>query len=465
MKRETFFKLPKSRIHSENVQKSEQILGYFVGPCLVYMAHCILGGSYLTQFYTDVLGLSGSILTMMPLFSKLLCAVTSFCIGRLIDRTRTSQGKGRPWILASGVLLTVSGILLYAVPQSSPTIRILWVILSYNLFFDLALAIYSLSHSLMVPLSTRDVKQRDSLSMLTSMGTSMIPGMLATIIMPILIGKIGVGADAQSSWLFLMGLLSVIAIPATLIEYFFTLERVTASAPSCASAAETISFQKQFAACLQDPKWVMIISFTLVLNFCNGLSTNSMLYYCNWVLGDSVESGITNQLLVNMIGQAPMGFGIAILWPLVKKFGKRNVTLAGFTMAAAGSLLILCNPNNMILVLIGLLIRSTGSLPTYVMASFLAEAMDSVEQRSGFRVDGFSASVNSICQTVIGGLAQTLLLGGINTLGYIVPESTAQVITQPVAVQTFFAWCFAGISMLGLLLGAVIMFFYRENDR
>ena len=49
----------------------------------------------------------------MPLLSKLLGSVISIFIGRLIDHTRTSQGKARPWILFSGPLLAVCGILLY----------------------------------------------------------------------------------------------------------------------------------------------------------------------------------------------------------------------------------------------------------------------------------------------------------------------------------------------------------------
>ena len=450
-----------SRIRSENTQKSEQILGYFLGPCFVYMMYTGIAGTYLTQFYTDVLGLAGGLLTMMPLVSKLLSSVTSFIIGRMIDRTRTSQGKARPWILASGILLAVCGVLLYAVPQASYEVQIVWIVVSYNLFFSLAFAVYSLSHSLMVPLSTRDTKQRDSLAMLTSTGTAMIPGMLATIIMPLLISRIGVGIAAQGSWLTIMSILSIIAIPATLVEYYFTKERVTAQADSSAAKEDAIPFGKQIRACFRDKYWVMIIVFTLVLHLCNGLTTNSMLYYCNWVLGNSVESGAGKQILVNMIGQAPMGIGVVILWPLVRKFGKRKVTVVGFAMAAIGALVVLLADNNMIAVLGGLLVKSTGALPTYVMAALLAEALDHVELKNGFRADGFSASVNSIIQTVVVGLAQTLLLAGIKAFGYIVPDSTTQIITQPDAVQNFFSWCFAGIPMTGYAMCAVIMAFYK----
>lgn len=456
-------KLFNSRINTKDTQKREQILGYFLGPCLVYMVYTGIAGTYLTQFYTDVLGLSGGLLTMMPLVSKIVSGIASFIIGRMIDRTRTSQGKARPWILASGILLTVCGILLYAVPRASYRIQIAWVVISYNLFFGLAFSIYSLSHSLMAPLSTRNTKQRDTLAMLTSTGTSMIPGMLATIIMPLLISKIGVGANAQGSWITIMGILSILAIPATLIEYYFTIERVTAESDQ--KESETVSFGKQIKACFRDKYWVMIVVFTLILHLCNNLSSSSMLYYCNWVLGSSVESGASKQILVNMIGQAPMGFGVAILWPLVRKFGKRKVTIIGFSIAAIGSLLVLLNADNLTIVLVCLFLKSTGAVPTYIMASLLAEALDHVEWKNRFRADGFSASINSIIQTVVMGLAQTLLLAGINAFGYIAPESTSQILAQPESVQTFFSWCFAGLPMIGYGICAVIMFFYNIEEK
>lgn len=450
-----------SRIHSENTQKSEQILGYFLGPCLVYMMYTGIAGTYLTQFYTDVLGLAGSFLTMMPLVSKVLSSVISVFIGRLIDKTRTSQGKARPWILGSGLLLAVCGILLYTVPRASYEIQIAWVVISYNLFFSLAFSTYSLSHSLMVPLSTRDTRQRDSLAMLTSTGTAMIPGMLTTIIMPLLVKAIGVGTGAQGAWITVMGMLSLLAIPATLIEYYFTRERVT----STDAGKEAVSFGKQISACFRDPYWLMVIGFTLILHLGTNLSSQSMLYYCNWVLGNSIDAGAVKQILVNMIGQAPMGFGVVILWPLVRKFGKRKVTVIGFSVAALGSLAVLLAKDSMSIVLAGLFIKSIGALPTYVMAALLAEALDHVEQTCGFRADGFSASVNSIILTVVQGISQTILLAGINALGYVAPASTAQVINQPDGIQIFFRWCFAGFPMIGYIICAVIMIFYHYEKK
>ena len=451
-----------SKISSANTQKSEMWLGYFFGPCLVYMAYYAIAGTYLTQFYTDVLGMSGMILTMMPVISKVIDAITNIIMGRIIDKTRTRQGKARPWVLVSGVFMAICGVLLYTVPNWNPGVQIVWVVVSYNLFFAFAFTIYNMSHALMVPLSTRNTKQRDGLAMLTSTGTSMLPGLLVTIILPIMINAIGVGSAAQSRWMLVMGILSMLAIPATLVEYYFTKERVTEEGMNedGDNEGETVPFMEQLKACFSDKYWVMIMSFWGIYQLFQFLSTNSMLYYCNWVLGNSVESGTGMQVLVNAIGQAPLGLGIFVLWPLVRKFGKRWVMQIGFVMAAIGCGIILLNPGKLSVVLIGLVIKSFGMLPTYVVSAQLAEALDHIEWKNGFRADGFSASVNSILITVMAGVGQSIIIGGINHFGYIAPSSNTEMITQPVAMQSFFNWCFVGIPMIGLLLGAFIMTFY-----
>ena len=446
-----------SRIKSANTQKSELLLGYFAGPCLLYMAYYAIAGTYLTQFYTDVLGLAGGFLIWMPFISKVIDAITNIIMGRIIDKTHTKQGKARPWVLLSGVLIAITGILLYTVPKASYNVQIAWIVVSYNLFFALAFTVYNMSHALMVPLSTRNTKQRDTLALLTSAGTAMIPGVLVTIILPMIINAIGVGSGAQGTWITVMSILSILAIPATLLEYFFTKERVTEDAAVAGEAQETVSFTAQMKACFSDPYWLIAMGIFLVYQIFNFLSTNSMIYYCNWVLGNSVESGTGNQVLVNMIGQAPLGIGLVILWPLVRKFGKRMVMMFGFGMAAIGSLIVLLFPGNMGAVLGGLVIKSFGALPTYLFIAQSAEALDHIEWKNNFRTDGFSASVSSIIVTVAAGIGQSILLGGISRFGYIAPNATTEIINQPEAVRNFFNWCFVGVPMVGFFISSLLM--------
>lgn len=463
------FNSPKldSRIKSANTQTSEKALGYFFGPCFVYMAYYAIAGTYLTQFYTDVLGVTGIFLTMMPVFSKIFDAITNIIMGRIIDKTHTRQGKARPWILISGVMMAVTGVLLYAVPTASMQVQLVWIVISYNLFFALAFTIYNMSHTLMVPLSTRNTKQRDGLAMLTSTGTSMLPGLLVTIILPIMINTIGVGAAAQGAWITVMSILSILAIPATLLEYYFTKERVTEDTIAAGADVKEagVPFIQQMKVCFSDPYWLIVIGFNICFQIFNFLSTNSMIYYSNWVVANSVEGGTGMQVLINAIGQAPLGLGIFILWPLVGKFGKRMVTMIGFGIGAIGSLLVLLTPGNVPMLLLGLVIKSFGALPTYCMAAMLAEALDHIEWKNGYRADGFSASVMSIIITVCGGIGQSIIIGGISAFGYIAPSSTTEIINQPDAMKTFFSWCFVGIPMIGYLIGSLLMLRYDVEEK
>lgn len=451
-----------SKITSANTQKSEMWLGYFFGPCLLYMAYYAIAGTYLTQFYTDVLGIGGLFLTLVPAISKVFDAITNIIMGRIIDKTRTKQGKARPWLLVSGIAIAITGCLLYMVPNASYTVQIVWIVVSYNLFFAFAFTIYNMSHALMVPLSTRNTKQRDGLAMLTSTGTTMLPGLLTTIILPIMIRAFGVGADSQGTWISMMSLLSILAIPATLIEYYFTKERVTEEniSEDGEDKAEVVPFGKQIRACFTNRYWLTIMGFFGLCQLFQFISTNSTLYYCNWVLSNSVDGGTSLQVIVNAIGQAPLGLGIFILWPLVRKFGKRIVAQVGFAIGAVGSLIIMLNPGNLGAVLGGLVIKSFGLLPTYAVMAQIAESLDHIEWKNGFRADGFSASVYSILITVTAGIAQSLILGGVSFFGYISPANTAEIINQPAAVQSFFTWCYAGIPMIGFVIGAVLMTFF-----
>ena len=469
LSRSKLFNSPKmdSRIKSANTKASEIWLGYFAGPMLLYMAYYSIAGAYLTQFYTDVLGLAGGFLTLMPIISKVIDAITNIIMGRIIDKTRTRQGKSRPWVLISGVLIAVTGCLLYAVPRASYQVQIVWIVVSYNLFFAFAFTIYNMSHTLMVPLSTRNTKQRDTLALVQNAGMNMLPGLLTSVIMPFLVATFGVGRAAQGNWMMFMSILSILALPATLLEYFFTKERITEDemAGGKVDDSNAVPFMKQIAACFKDRYWLIIMGFITIYEIANILQTNSMLYYCNWVLADSVDGGKALQASLNALGQAPLGIGVFVLWPLVNKFGKRRVMQVGFVIAALGSLGVLFAGSNFGMVIGCMMLKSVGAIPTMVMAAMMAESLDHVEWKNGYRADGFSSAVRSIIFTVSAGIGQTIILGGIASRGYIVPESSAQIIQQPDAMRSFFSMCFAGAPLFMYIIGAILMFVFDVEKK
>jgi GPH family glycoside/pentoside/hexuronide:cation symporter len=446
-----------SRIVSANVTNSERWLGFFLGPSLVACSMC--GQSYLNVFYTDVLNLhpvaGGLFLSMMPIISKIFASITNIIMGRFINRTKSGHGKARPWILLSGVLLAMSGILLFTVPGNSITIQVIWVTASYSLYHCISFTVYNISNTLLVPLSTRDSKQRDTLAMASSMGV-MIPGTIITVLFPMFFLPY-MGVD-QDKWVLVLSVISLLAFPATIIQYYFTRERVTEESVTFTKETKTHLLSDEIRGCLKSKYWLIIISIITISMLGSNIGNTSLIYYANWVLG-TYSDGVTYTLL-NVVGQAPLGFGILFLWPLVKRFGKRNVMLSGLIFALIGSIVCLLNPTNLVIVLSGLFIRSFGTLSlTYLFLAMIADALDHVEWINGFRCDGFSSSVYNISFSICSGIAVGVfnLLLGIS--GYVAPLEGIPV--QNEAVRGLFVSCVFIVPAVSVLILALLLAFFK----
>ena len=415
-------KLPASRVTSADVTKKEKWLGYLIGPAGALLLNAVLA-TYLNVYYTDVLGLTGLwgglFLTIFPIVSKVLDAVTNVVMGYIIDRTKTKEGKARPWLLLSAPLVTITAILLFTVPEGSDTVKAVWVMISYNLFYSFAYTIFNMSHNLMVPLSTRNGTDRGGLSVFNQITSIMMSGILVALIFPMVIMPI-LGVD-KSKWITLMSVLAILALPLTLIEYFFTKERVTEET-AAVQKKEELTFAQQLKIIFTDKYMVLMYVYFFVYTVGVTLKNLGLVYYCNYVLG-TYNDGIT-QMLVSVIGGVPMGIGIFAVWPLAKKFGKRNVTMVGFILYAIGSLICWLFPTNMVIVLIGQFIKNIGGLPcAYVFMALFADCLDHLEWKKNMRADGAAMSVYNIIAVAMVGIMTGVFNWLLAASGYIKPES------------------------------------------
>ncbi len=415
-----------SRVTSETVTKSEKWLGYLLGPAGALLLNAVLA-TYLNVYYTDVLNLTplwgGVFLTVFPIVSKIIDAITNVVMGQVIDRTKTKEGKARPWLFLSAFLVPVTGILLFTVPESSDAVKAIWVMISYNLFYSFAYTIFNMSHNLMVPLSTRDGTARGGLSVFNQIATIMMSGILVALVFPMVIMPM-IGVD-KSKWITLMTILSILALPLTLLEYFFTKERVTEEAN--ASGEETkLPFVKQLRILFTDKYMVLMYAYFLIYTVGVTLKNLGLVYYCNYVLG-TYNDGVT-QMLVSVIGGIPMGIGIFAVWPLAKKFGKRNVTMVGFILYAAGSLICWLFSHNLVIVLIGQFIKNIGGLPcAYVFMALFADCLDHLEWKKDLRMDGAAMSIYNIIAVAMVGIMTGVFNWMLARAGYLAPITAGSV--------------------------------------
>ncbi len=461
-----------SRVRSQNVTGTEKWLGYLAGPCGALLFNAVMA-TYLNVYYTDVLGLGGLFLVVFPVISKVIDAITNVIMGYVIDRTRTKQGKARPWLLLSAPLVAVTGVLLFVVPSGDDILQIAWVMISYNLYYSVAYTIYNMSHNLMVPLSTRNTAQRGVLAVFNNISTIMMSGIVVALVFPMAV--MPALGTSKGLWIAVMSVLACISLPLVLVEYYFTKERVTAE--SSGQEEKKIPFALQLKAIFTDKYMLLLLGYFLLYTLTSQLKNVALPYYCNYVLG-TYSDGIT-QTLVSVLGGIPMGIGIFAVWPLAKKFGKKNVTAAGFVIYAVGSAVCWMAPTNLPVVLVGQFIKNIGGLPcAYVFMALFADALDNLEWKNGFRCDGIAMSAYSVIITAAAGLVTGIFNGGLWAADYIAPETVEvmpaltdaiqKIITnadgtfsiiynQPEAVTTVFILFFVGLEAVAGLVYAVML--------
>lgn len=461
-----------SRVRSQNVTGTEKWLGYLAGPCGALLFNAVMA-TYLNVYYTDVLGLGGLFLVVFPVISKVIDAITNVIMGYVIDRTRTKQGKARPWLLLSAPLVAVTGVLLFVVPSGNEILQIAWVMISYNLYYSVAYTIYNMSHNLMVPLSTRNTAQRGVLAVFNNISTIMMSGIVVALVFPMAV--MPALGTSKGLWIAVMSVLACISLPLVLVEYYFTKERVTAE--SSGQEEKKIPFALQLKAIFTDKYMLLLLGYFLLYTLTSQLKNVALPYYCNYVLG-TYSDGIT-QTLVSVLGGIPMGIGIFAVWPLAKKFGKKNVTAAGFIIYAVGSAVCWMAPTNLPVVLVGQFIKNIGGLPcAYVFMALFADALDNLEWKNGFRCDGIAMSAYSVIITAAAGLVTGIFNGGLWAADYIAPETVEvmpaltdaiqKIITnadgtfsiiynQPEAVTTVFILFFVGLEAIAGLVYAVML--------
>lgn len=454
-----------SRVHSQNVTGKEKWLGYLLGPCGALLLNAVLA-TYLNVYYTDVLKLAtvwgGAFLVVFPLVSKIIDAITNVIMGYIIDRTKTKQGKARPWLLLSAPLVALTGILLFTVPNAGETVQVIWVMLSYNLFYSFAYTIYNMSHNLMCPLSTRNTIQRGGLSVFNQISTIMMSGIIVALVFPMVVMPL-LGVD-QTKWILVMSVLSILSLPLTLLEYYFTKERVTEE--QSGTEEKKLPFLTQLKIVLTDKYMILMFVYFFIYTLGTSLKNIGLVYYCNYVLG-TYNDGVT-QTMISVIGGIPMGIGIFAVWPLAKKFGKRNVTLAGFILYAIGSAICWAVPTNMAVVLIGQFIKNIGGLPcAYVFMALFADGLDHLEWKSGVRSDGVAMSIYNILAVATVGVATSLFNALISKAGYVAPKLVDGVTVaaeQSQAVKNMITFSFVGLETItGVILAVLLIFLTVEK--
>lgn len=461
MKMDKFFNnsLVRTKVTSANVKAKEALLGYFLGPFCAFISNAIFS-AYLNRYYSDVIGWTdtsrfGMFSAMLPIISVIFVIMGNLVVGRFIDNTRTTQGKARPYMLISAPLVVIAIALLFITPKnSSPLIQIIWISISYNLYYAVAYPLFYTAHSSMVALSTRNSNHRGMLATFSNASGVAAVGIGASVVVPMFLQKslfveengIIDTVASYNNWRVLMIILCIITFSAIILEYYFTRERVTEENIKLDIKEERIPIKQQLKACISSSYWWIIILYFLLFQFGGLVKSGSMSYYCRWMFdGVTTEASAGSAMgMLGLIGGIPTAIGMVLAWPIANKLGKKRAVSIGLIISVLGGLVSFIDVHNFMIVCIGIILKGIGSIPAmYVTLALLSDVLDHLEAKNGFRSDGFTMSVYGAIMVGMTGLGNGIINILLTLSGY---NATATI--QNSNVQTMLVVCFLGVELV-----------------
>ena len=429
-------KLPPTRITSSNVKIQEMLFGYLAAPFCAMISNAVFG-SYLNRYYVDVLGWTrfGVFATLLPMISSIVVILGNLMVGQWIDNTRTKAGKARPYLLISIPLVAVAMILMFMTPTAAAApYQMIWIAVTYNLYYALAYPCYYTAHSSLVSLSTRNANQRGLLATLSNASTVAAAGVGASIIAPILLqplmfvsGPNGIDVVASyANWRIISIAFALLSAVGIILEYFFTRERITEEALALNLKEEKIPMKKHIEACTKDKYWWLVILFILVFQFGQLCKNSSMSFYSRWMFDSVVNSANPESAsaaimsTLGLVGGLPAALGMFVAWPLANKLGKKRSIVIGLVIAAVGGLVAFINVNSFPIVCTAVVLKGIGIIPAqYVMLALISDILDHLEAKNGFRSDGFTMSLYSSIMVGLGGLGMGIINAMLTFSGYV----------------------------------------------
>lgn len=481
-----------SRITSANTTKKEMWLGYVIGPYGMMVGQSIVN-SYFNQYLTDIIGFTinraawiATFMVLFPVLSKLLDAITNLVMAKVIDSTTCRQGKVRPWMLISAPFVALSIILMFWIPVSSPVAQAVWVVVSYNLYYCVTYTMWNMSKELSSALSTRNINQRRNNAMAARITGQVGTGMIS-IVFPMILSAVcaAVNGNNAQGYFIAMSTVAIIGVPLAFVQYFYTRERVTEERrnqlgiqndedTAAAAAQKEVPMMEQLKACLKSKYWIMFVLIMLVTEIITNMRNISLVYYAGWVVrGNAYGQFGEIQAKFQMIAMSPMGPGILLLLPLMRKFGRRVCIWAGALLNIAGSTMAYMMAGSSTMIYAGSALAAIGNIAfAYVITSYMGDVIDHVEWKTKVRSDGLTGGFTSASMMFAVGIAQGLFNLGLMLTGYAQPQEigmSAEGIRlfadQPAAAVSWINMAYQGSYILAGVLVFVLFFFLFDLEK
>ena len=369
-------------------------------------------GSYLTVFYTDIVGLAPAAAAAIMMIARVWDAVNDPMMGAIAERTRSKFGRFRPYILFGSPLLAIFSVLCFTHPfAGSSKAGVIYAAVTY-IITGMLYTLVNIPYGALAAVMTEDAEQRNKINASRNVGMNVGILIVNGITANVMLFFSGNGAEvANGNGYFMTALVyAIISIPCFLAVFFTSKEQVVPEVTK-----EKFSLKTTITGLVTN-KNLMILLVIMILQMAAWMGRiGVVIYYIMYCLGSFT--------LIPVIMLAPSVCGIvsSLMVPKVmSKFGKRMTLQIAVTCQGIALLAMYFTPfDNLTLIIIesGLVGFFNVSFPCSL--SLLGDAIDYNEYKTGMRNDGIAYATYGLAQKLgnaIGASVGVLLLA---SFGYV----------------------------------------------
>lgn len=402
--------------------------------------------AFLMFYYTDYVGVSAAVVGTIMLFSRLFDGVSDLIMGVIIDRTKSPFGKARIWILRLVIPYAIGTVLLFAVPSTwSETAKYIYIFFSYNLAFTVLFTGINLPYATLTALMTQDQYERSVLSIfrmiLATCGTLFIK----TCTLPV----VRFFGDDARAWTYTFVVFGALEIITFMITFLFTRERVNASEDD---KRLDVPILLGFKALVKNKYWFMATLNLILIFIAQGINGSSEVYYTKEILGNSNLVGTFSVAL-----QATQIVCMLFIARFVKKYGKRNVLIAGAAIMIVGYGIMGIGAESLPVLIAGCMLRGVGNAGiSACMFAMVTDTIEYGEWKTGIRTEGLINSAASFGQKIGNGLSN-VVMGAILAVGGYVGTAAVQSASAITAIKVSYIY----VSIVLTVVQIIVLMFYQ----